>query len=255
MKLRVLFSRAELGAVSRELGRAETRKAVWIVIDVLRATTTIVSAFEAGCKAIHPTVSIAQARRLRGAKRKTGRLLAGERGGQPIRGSDIGNSPRDFVSERIGGREIVLTTENGTRTMQAAVESGAKEIWAASFANAKTVARQAALESRKKEGQVNIVCSGKDARFCLEDAVCAGMIVQETPGREKKTGLELTDSALACWNLYQRHGKNLLKMMRESSWGRHLENLGLGPDLEFCARANWSKTVPVFSKGVIRPRK
>ena len=96
---------------------------------------------------------------------------------------------------------------------------------------------------------MNLVCSGKDARFCLEDAVCAGLIV----GILRHKRMELTDSALTCWNLYERHREDLLGMLRESSWGRYLEGLGLGADLDFCARTGWSRIVPVFARGVIRP--
>ncbi|MFQ5693459.1 MAG: 2-phosphosulfolactate phosphatase, partial [Nitrospinota bacterium] len=74
-------------------------------------------------------------------------------------------------------------------------------------------------------------------------------------GRRGGRGRELTDSALACWNLYERHREDLLAMLRDSSWGRHLQRLGLGPDLAFCARADWSRAVPVFAGGVIRPGK
>ncbi len=257
MILRVLFSRAELPAVLKEIGRAGARKAVWIVIDVLRATTTVVSAFEAGCAAIYPTTSMAEARRLRGAKRSGKRLLAGERNGRPIRGFDLGNSPREFVRGRVDGREIVLTTVNGTRTMKAASEAGSREICVASFANAQAVARRTAVRLREEGGSggVNIVCSGRDAVFCLEDAVCAGLIVKEVRGAGGGKRIELTDSALACWNLYDRHRNDLLGMLRRSSWGRYLDGLGLGPDLEFCARTGWSRVVPVFTKGVIRPGK
>ncbi|MBI2881879.1 MAG: 2-phosphosulfolactate phosphatase [Candidatus Tectomicrobia bacterium] len=253
MVLRVLFSRAEIPGVVREMGRAEAREAVWVAIDVLRATTTIVSAFEAGCGAIYPAASIAEARRLRRDARGGSRLLAGERNGRPIRGFDLGNSPREFVADRVAGRGIVLTTVNGIRTLQAAVEEGAREVRVASFANAGAAARRAAALARERGrgGGVNIVCSGRDARFCLEDAVCAGLVAEGIRGRGK--GMELTDSALACWNLYQRHCGDLLGMLRESSWGRYLQGLGLGPDVEFCARTDWSRVVPVFAGGVIRP--
>ncbi|MFQ5913274.1 MAG: 2-phosphosulfolactate phosphatase [Nitrospinota bacterium] len=254
--LRALFSRAELPAVVKEIGRTGAQRAIWIVIDVLRATTTILSAFEAECAAIFPTVSIAEARRLRSKARRGNRLLAGERNGQPIRGFDLGNSPREFLPGRVAGREIVLTTVNGTRTMKAAAEAGAREIWLASFGNAGAVARRGALRFREggRGGQVNIVCSGKQALFCLEDAVCAGLIVQEICGNAGGR-IGLTDSALACWNLYERHRKHLLGMLQESCWGRHLQSLGLGADLEYCARTGWSRIVPVFAGGVIRAGK
>ena len=252
LMLRVLFSRAELYGVAKEIGKQGARRSVWIVIDVLRATTSMVAAFEAGCAAIRPAVGIAEARRLRKGSRAGKRILAGERDGKPIRGFDLGNSPRELIPERVAGRDIVLTTSNGTRTIRAITDAGAGEVWVASFANAAAVSRRAAdLIKERRNGCVNLVCSGRDARFCLEDAVCAGLIIGELRGK----GVELTDSALACWNLYDRHRVDLLGMLRESSWGKRLQEIGLGADLDFCARTGWSRIVPVYARGVIRQGK
>ena len=117
--LRALFSRTELSSVVKEIGKRGARSSVWIVIDVLRATTSIVAAFEAGCAAIRPAIGIAEARRLRKGSRSGRRILAGERDGKPIRGFDLGNSPRELTLERVAGRDIVLTTSNGARTIRA----------------------------------------------------------------------------------------------------------------------------------------
>ena len=250
--LRVLFSRAELSSVVKEIGKRGAKRSVWIVIDVLRATTSMVAAFEAGRATIRPAIGIGEARRLRGGSGAGRRILAGERNGKPIRGFDLGNSPREMTPERVAGRGIILTTGNGTRTIRAAAEAGAGEVWAASLANAAAVARRAAdLIMERRRNCVNLVCSGRDARFCLEDAVCAGLIIGDLRGK----GGELTDSALACWNLYDRHRVNLLGMLRESSWGKRLQEIGLGADLDFCARTGWSRIVPVYVRGVIRPGK
>ena len=250
--LRALFSRTELSSVVKEIGKRGARSSVWIVIDVLRATTSIVAAFEAGCAAIRPSIGIAEARRLRKGSRSGRRILAGERDGKPIRGFDLGNSPRELTLERVAGRDIVLTTSNGARTIRAISDAGAGEVWVASFSNAAAVSLRAAdLIKKRGCGFVNLVCSGRDARFCLEDAVCAGLIIGELRGK----GMELTDSALACWNLYDRHRVDLLGMLRESSWGKRLQELGLGADLDFCARTGWSRIVPVYARGVIRPGK
>ena len=248
--IRVLYSWAEIPVLVEEIGKTEARRAVWIVIDVLRATSTIVAAFEAGCLAMVPVTGVAEARRLRRAPDSKGRLLSGERNGKPIRGFDLGNSPREFTPERVAGRELVHTTVNGTRTLGAVSDLGARNIWLASFGNAHAVARRAAKQrGHGRKESLHILCSGKEGRFCLEDAVCAGLIVDRMKIRQS----ELTDSASACWNLYRHYRSDLRGMLRTSDWGRHLMNLGLGPDVEFCARTNWSRIVPICSKGVIRP--
>ena len=177
--IRVLYSWAEIPVLVEEIGKTEARRAVWIVIDVLRATSTIVAAFEAGCLAMVPVTGVAEARRLRRAPDSKGRLLSGERNGKPIRGFDLGNSPREFTPERVAGRELVHTTVNGTRTLGAVSDLGARNIWLASFGNAHAVARRAAKQrGHGRKESLHILCSGKEGRFCLEDAVCAGLIVE-----------------------------------------------------------------------------
>jgi 2-phosphosulfolactate phosphatase len=248
--IQVLYSWAELPFMVREIGETKIRRSIWIVIDVLRATSTIVAAFEAGCLAIVPASGIAEARSLRRVSKRRDRLLVGERNGRPIKGFDLGNSPREFISGRVSGRELVQTTSNGTRAINAVSVLEARDIWMASFGNAHAIGRRAAKEQKNGRGKsVHILCSGKQGRFCLEDAVCAGMIIERMKVRKS----ELTDSASACWNLYQQHQLDLRRMLRKSDWGRYLINIGLGLDLEFCARTNWSGIVPVLSKGIIKP--
>lgn len=248
--IQVLYSWAELSIMVREMGRTKVCRSIWIVIDVLRATSTIVAAFEAGCLTIVPASGIAEARSLRRASKTKDCLLGGERNGRPIKGFDLGNSPQEFVPSRVAGRKLVQTTTNGTRAINAVSDLGARDIWMASFGNAHTVGSRAAKGQKHSRGKsVHILCSGKQGRFCLEDAVCAGMVIDCMKARKS----ELTDSASACWNLYQQHQSDLRGMLRKSDWGKYLVSIGLGQDLEFCARTNWSRIVPVLSKGVIKP--
>ena len=107
-----------------------------VVIDVVRATTTVVAALAAGCDGVTPVGDVNEARALASA---TGALLAGERGGLPLEGFDLGNSPGDFTRERCASRPLVLTTTNGTQAVRRCV--GGQAVWAASFVNAEATAR------------------------------------------------------------------------------------------------------------------
>jgi 2-phosphosulfolactate phosphatase len=137
-----------------------------VVIDVIRATSTIVTALGNGAKGILPVASVEEAFALKA--KNPGALLAGERGGQPLPGFDLGNSPREMTRERVGGREMILTTTNGTQALAAC--NGAREIVTASFLNfGAVVARM-----RKAGPPWMILCAGFEGHFGIDDAIVAG---------------------------------------------------------------------------------
>jgi len=146
---------------------------VAVVIDVLRATTTMVHALAAGCDAVIPCLEIEEARRLALELRPTQGLLAGERKGLPIEGFDLGNSPSACTPELCSGRTMVMTTTNGTRAIAACAE--ADRVLIAAFVN-----RKATLDALKADGRpIHCVCSGTDGQVSLEDTLLAGALAQE----------------------------------------------------------------------------
>jgi 2-phosphosulfolactate phosphatase len=149
------------------------RGGVAVVIDVLRATTTMLHALAAGCDAIIPCVEIDEARRAASALPEGSAVLAGERQGLPIEGFDLGNSPGDFTPEICSGKTLVMTTTNGTRAILASLE--ADRVLIAAFVN-----RKATVEALKKAGRpIHLVCSGTDGQISFEDSLFAGAIAQE----------------------------------------------------------------------------
>ncbi len=146
---------------------------VAVVIDVLRATTTMVHALAAGCDAVIPCLEVDEARRVAGDLRPGPGLLAGERKGLPIDGFDIGNSPSSCTPELCTGRTMVMTTTNGTRAIMACLE--ADRVMIAAFVN-----RKATLEALKADGRpIHCICAGTDGQVSLEDTLLAGAIAQE----------------------------------------------------------------------------
>ena len=146
---------------------------VAVVIDVLRATTTIVHALAAGCDAVIPCLEIDDARRTAADLRPIRGLLAGERKGLPIEGFDLGNSPSSCTPEVCSGRTMVMTTTNGTRAIAAC--AGADRILIAAFVN-----RKATLEALKADGRpIHCICAGTDGQVSLEDTLLAGALAQE----------------------------------------------------------------------------
>lgn len=215
-----------------------------IVIDVLRATSTIVTALANGCQAIIPVLTPEEALE----KRLTlpGSLLGGEREALMIEGFDLGNSPFDYVPEKVGGRRVIMTTTNGTRAIRDS--SAAPMIWMASFVNMQSIVLAVLREfenNRRLQGIV-VYCAGTEERFDLPDILCAGMFI-DALGSE----LELNDLGEAALMLYRSSEDHLLEIIRNSAHGKRLLSLGLERDVVYCSTPNILPVVPVVQDGEI----
>ncbi len=232
-----------------EVEKKDLREKSVVVIDVLRATSTMIVAFENGCAAFIPVGTIEEARDLVAEKKSADFLLGGERGAMPVEGFHCGNSPRDYDRKTVKGKTVVMTTTNGTRTLVAA-RNGA-EIFIGAFLNLSALA-QRLMESGR---DVLIACSGEKGVFCLDDTLCGGAIIARL--EERGVPLRLREAAGAARILFDRYGRDILKSLRDCEWGRQLENLGLGEDIPICAHLDSSRLVPVYQEGRIlldRPR-
>ena len=211
------------------------------VVDVIRATTTIVIALHHGCAGIIPVRALGEARAV-ARTLGSGGLLAGERGAAKAVGFELGNSPAEYGRERVGGKTVVLTTTNGTRAFRAV--DGAQALIAAAFPNASAAARWL-----KRTGlDVLIVCAGKHGRFCLEDAVGGGMLIDRLLNISDRS-VELSDAARAAHQLFAADRNDLLTMLQGCEWGRTIIQKGFGADLEICAQVDLTDVVPVMRKG------
>ena len=217
MNLDVLFSRAEIEG-TKLAGRTVA------VIDVLRATSTLIEALAHGARAVIPVDTVERAVRTAAEIGKGDVLLSGERGSLPIEGFHFGNSPAEFTEERVSGKTLVMTTTNGTAALLAA--ASAKRCVIAAFLNADAVA------SALGDGDdATLICAGKEGRFALEDAVCAGLIARRMSAAKRVRG---TDSARAAMRLASRLGHPPLRFLRRTTAGVQLRNLGLSRDVDFC---------------------
>jgi 2-phosphosulfolactate phosphatase len=212
-----------------------------VVIDALRATTTMTVGFENGCSAFIPVATVEEARELAAGNPEF--LLAGERGARALPGFDLGNSPRDFRPEKVKGKVVVMTTTNGTRALVAS--RGAAEVFIGSFLNLSAVTRRLAEAGR----EALIACAGEKDLFCLEDTVCGGAIIE----RLEKTGVPLskTDAAAAAQVLFEQCEGDVYGTLCNCEWGQYLEGLGMGKDVRICARIDSSSLVPVYREGKI----
>ncbi|QIZ71872.1 2-phosphosulfolactate phosphatase family protein [Oxynema aestuarii] len=213
-----------------------------IAVDVLRATTTMVTALDAGAEAVQVFSDIEQLKQVSEHWPSEKRIRAGERGGSMVDGCDMGNSPLDCTPDRVSGRRLFISTTNGTRALQC-VEK-APSVLAAALIN-----RQAVVEflARKRPETLWIVGSGWEGSFSLEDTVCAGAIAHSL---QEMTGISLVDLAgndetIAAIALYLQWQDRLLELMHHASHGHRLLRLNNSADLEYCAQTDILTTVPV----------
>jgi 2-phosphosulfolactate phosphatase len=154
------------------------RGGVAVVVDVLRATTVMIHALAAGCEAIIPCQEIDEAQTLAASLPPGTALLAGERGGLPIPGFDLGNSPSEFTPEVCRGKTMVMTTTNGTRAILASLD--ADRVYVASFANLRSTSDELRVQLLMKDHgrPIHIVCAGTEGHVSWEDSLLAGALVK-----------------------------------------------------------------------------
>lgn len=234
MRVDVAFTPAEVkGAVGR--------RSV-VVIDVLRATSSMVEALVNGARSILPVAGVEEAVRKADELGRDGVLLCGERDAQPISGFHLGNSPAEFTREAVAGRTLVMTTTNGTSGVLAGAAGSACLM--GSLLNARAVAQRLF----QLDGDALLLCSGREGRFALEDALCAGRIaryVRELAG--KVTG----NDALSATLRLARSTPSVQTLARTAA-GRRLDEIGRRDDIAFCAQENRYDAVPVLDEHRIR---
>jgi len=238
MRLETCFTAAEVDPAAIQ-GR------VAVVIDLIRATTVMVEALANGVRAIYPTLSSDDAVKLAATLGREDTLLCGERKGLRMDGFDLGNSPGEFVSEVVRGKRLVMSTTNGTRAFLAA--QGGSRVLAASLLNLSAVAEELA----RIGSDVVVVCAGKEDRFALDDAVCAGLLLKGIRDR-REGGLRLDDASLAAVALAERMPADADFLARTAA-GAALVEIGLGEDLTFCALQDRHLLIPEMHDRVIRP--
>ena len=209
-----------------------------LVVDVLRASTTIVTALANGACAIEPGADPAEARRRLAAHEGNGVVLAGERRGNPVPGFHLGNSPLEMTAARVQGRTIVFTTSNGTRALLACRAAAA--VGVAGLVNLTAAVRWATSSPR----DVTVVCSGERGSRSLEDHVCAGLLVDGIARRVP--GATLTEAAQAAVLAAGDYARDVRRLAEDSAWARHLRRSGRSGDVTACLTLDVSSLVPLF---------
>jgi len=237
MKVEVFFSPAEIQ------NDYELRNKKVVAVDVLRASSSIITAVHHGARQIIPVATVSDAMRLAKSMFADNTILCGERGGKLIDGFDIDNSPANYRTEVVRGQTLFFTSTNGSAAILKTKH--AKTAYIGGFVNINAV-----VELLKSGDEAVILCAGEGNRFAMEDALCAGMMVSMLT--ENQSGATLDDGAVAAKALYDRNQNNMMSAVRSSNHALILEKDGFGADVNFCATTDVYREVPVFNGTVIK---
>lgn len=215
-----------------------------VVIDVLRASTTIVTALQNGAREIVPVANVEFGVKISGGMFGGQTLLCGERNTRKVEGFALGNSPLEYIPEVVSGKTIILYTTNGSKAIVKA--KFAEDLYIGSYLNLGAVAEKVANCGKDFE----ILCAGRSNTFSLEDSVCAGRLIQEIV--KHKEDLVLTDTARVTVSLNDTFGKDTFEMLKETEHGKLLLQNGFEDDLKYAAGVDTSDVIPYFSMNVLK---
>lgn len=212
-----------------------------IVIDVLRASSVMITALANGAKAFIPVMTVEEAhqkaRELPGEKV----LLCGERDTQIIDGFHLGNSPQDYMRDKVQGKTLIFTTSNGTQALNRLQE--ASEIFIGSFLN-----MNALVGKFQTLDNVVLVCSGTNNNFSMDDAMCAALFIDEIM---KKKAVALSDFSIMLLKAFHKDNGDLHKLLKDCYHLNLLKHNGFEKDVEYCLQKNSSDVVPEMKDGRI----
>jgi 2-phosphosulfolactate phosphatase len=215
-----------------------------IVIDVLRASTTIVTALQNGAKEVVPVATVEFGVKISGGMFGGQTLLGGERNTRKVEGFALGNSPLEYTPEIVSGKTIILYTTNGSKAIVKAKFSG--NLFICSYMNLSAVA-----DHILKNGEdFEILCAGNSNTFSLEDSVCAGRLIHEIMNRKEE--IIITDTAKVSVSLNKSFGINPLKMLSETEHGKLLLQNGFEEDLKYTAAVDTSNVIPYLAMNVLK---
>jgi len=217
----------------------ENRESIVVIIDILRATSAICTAFANGAVKIIPVGDVNEALEYK----KRGYLVAAERDGYVLDFADFGNSPFNFTREKVEGKIIAYSTTNGTAIIN--LSSSAFMTVIGSFLNIGAITKWLADQNRK----VMLFCAGWKNRFNIEDTICAGAIAEKLMATNHFS--TICDSTLAAMDLWFLAKADLRGYIEKVAQRSRLRDKGLDDCIEFCLTADFTSTIPVIQNGVL----
>lgn len=222
----------------------EIRDKTSVVIDVLRTSSSIITALQNGADAIIPVADMGEASKIAMNVNSDNYLLCGDRDGFKIDGYDLGNSPFEYTEERISNKKLILNTTNGSKAIKKAF--GSSDVCIAAFLNVSAVVTY--LKNQKKE--IVLICAGWKGYLTIEDMLLAGMIIHKLTNGELPE--KSTDGVRAAFTLYDTYKDDILSVIHNSSHAiRHREISG-AEDIEYCCQTDITDVLPyLFEKMII----
>ncbi len=205
-----------------------------VVIDILRATSVMLTALANGAKEIVPVISPEEALQKSFLYNVEEVLLGGERNAMKIEGFHLGNSPLEYTPEVVSGKTVIITTTNGTRALHSSLN--AKNVFIGAFLNVAAI-----VEQIKEEEEVVLFCSGTNNNFSLDDGMCAAVIMSEL-SKSKQT--ELSDFANLLVTAYQTKSENLNLLLHDCYHLNLLIQKGFEKDVTYCLQNSLYSIVP-----------
>jgi 2-phosphosulfolactate phosphatase len=218
----------------------ENHEAIVVIIDVLRASSAICTAFANGAVSIIPVAEVHEAKQYK----ERGYLVAAERDGYVLDFADFGNSPFNFTREKVAGRTIVYSTTNGTKIIE--LSSSAYKTVIGAFLNISSLSDWLIKQDR----DVILFCAGWKDKFNLEDTICAGAITERL--LESSHFRTICDSAIAAMDLWTLAKKNPLEYIEKAAQRSRLREKGLDDCIAFCLTFDYTHKIPVIFEGVLR---
>lgn len=214
-----------------------------VVIDMLRATSVMTTAFQNGCKEIIPFLTVEEVLEKADKLGRENCILGGERNAKKIDGFDLSNSPLEYTKDIVEGKTILMTTTNGTKALTKAKE--AKNIYVASILNGRSVAK----ELVDKNEDIIIINAGTDGEFTMDDFICTGYIIYEI---EKLTNkIVLTDISKTAKYIYENN-KDIESFISNAKHYGRMKELNLFEDIKYCMEKDTVDVVPKFKDGKIK---
>ncbi len=214
-----------------------------VVIDVLRATTTITTALSNGARQIIPVEDMSEASRMIHSFDSDQYLLCGEKDGKKIDGYALGNSPLEYTEDTIGGKTIIFTTTNGTKAIKKT--SIALNTYIASFVNMEAVTQKLFAH----DNEIVLVCSGWKGRISFEDSLLAGALIHSLGNGILPKNAK--DGAKVAFGLYQKYGKDIASEVKQSDHAKRLKGFVSEEEIEYCCDVDKFSVVPSFADGII----
>lgn len=237
MKIHVYFQ-------ANSLEETQLKNKTVVVVDILRASTTICAALSNGAKEIIPVETLETATKIASNLFDGQFLLGGERQGKIINGFDLGNSPLEYSPEKVDTKSIVFSTTNGSVAIHRS--RYAEHVFIGGFVNLTVLTDHL---TKMEIQELVIVCAGKESVFCIEDSLCAGAIIEKVMKHFSKKEFVLTDASRTSLSLWEKFKNKHVAEVKNSDHGKYLASIGLDEDVEICATIDKYPVLPYLKDG------